>query len=375
MKHLPFQEKIVDELFLTQHYIEQFSKAKNASINKSIQQIVKNKGKLLRPSLLIMCGQYVHSISHDDKVDISAQKLKETLASFSAILELIHISSLIHDDVLDMADIRRGELTLNNLNGNRHAVLIGDFLVAQALNNCYLLLHDEKDSKIREALYPNGQEILGVFLEGIHSLIYGEVIQNESTIIKEHNLQEAVHNYYEIIRNKTASLYIMASFTGALLTTSNAELKAKFRKIGEQIGLAYQVIDDISDFSPLQKREKAFQDLKSEVLTLPLLYLQNQANHELDLIQDQFRRNEFTQKEEQYLLQLLLQTGSIDKSLSVAKTHLSNVTKIISDLPPTHRSDDLKKLISYLINYGDLVVGQIHAKAHTESYLYTLPSQ
>ena len=163
-----FHSVLKSELHLTQKYVKTFSESKDKLANMAIRHIVNNKGKMLRPMFLILSGRYSYLQSNEDKK--SEIFFIEDIAKDAAILELIQMSSLIHDDVLDHSTNRRNKSTLNSLRGNRFAILMGDYLVAQSLKNCYQLVHHA------ERIFDS--DIMYSFLESISKLILGEIQQN-----------------------------------------------------------------------------------------------------------------------------------------------------------------------------------------------------
>ena len=175
-----FHVALKTELDLTQKYIVAFSESKDKLANKAIKHIIKNKGKMLRPILLILAGNYAYLVSNEDKK--TKNLFVNDLTKAAAILELIQMSSLIHDDVLDQSSQRRNKSTLNKLKGNRFAILLGDYLVAQSLKNCYDLVHDA------ERLFDT--VIMKSFLESIAKLVLGEVQQNNFNNKKDNKQKE-----------------------------------------------------------------------------------------------------------------------------------------------------------------------------------------
>ena len=207
-----FHSALKTELDLTQNYIISFSDVKDRLTKKSIGHIVKNKGKMLRPILLILSGWYSYRMSNEDPKNDSS--FMDDIAKAAAILELIQMSSLIHDDVLDHSSVRRNKATLNCLKGNRFAILMGDYLVAQSLKNCYQLVHNATRIFDSAVLYS--------YLENISKLILGEVQQNnfnESSL----KFKNGIEMYFEIVENKTASLFSLACFVGSTIGSNNSK--------------------------------------------------------------------------------------------------------------------------------------------------------
>jgi geranylgeranyl pyrophosphate synthase len=347
-----FHSALKTELDLTQKYIISFSEAKDKQTKTSIGHIVKNKGKMLRPMLLILSGWYSFRNGSEDKKNDTL--LIDDLAQAAAILELIQMSSLIHDDVLDHSSVRRNKATLNNLRGNRFAILIGDYLVAQSLKNCYKLVHNA--SRIFDSV------ILYSFLENISKLVLGEVQQNNFNENK-HNYKNGIEKYFEIVENKTASLFSLACFVGSTIGSNDSKQSELFKQFGHNVGVAYQIIDDMRDFALTKEisGEKNFQDIRFGIKTLPIiLAFQNSQNGESEKLSGYFNsKKELSKKEKIEIIDILTDTKSIEKSFQKVQYHITNARTILDQLPEDKYSILLSELVSYLYESSEKVVDDI----------------
>ena len=347
-----FHTALKTELELTQKYIVAFSESKDKLANKAIKHIIKNKGKMLRPILLILAGNYTYLVSNEDKK--TKNLFVNDLTKAAAILELIQMSSLIHDDVLDQSSQRRNKSTLNKLKGNRFAILLGDYLVAQSLKNCYDLVHDA------ERLFDT--IIMKSFLESIAKLVLGEVQQNNFNNKKD-NKQKEIDSYLEIIENKTASLFSLACFVGATIGSNNKDHAEILKQFGHHIGMAYQIIDDLRDYA-LSKNiagENNFQDMKFGIKTLPLIFAgQFSQNGEQEKLNNCFNtQKELSESDKSAILDILQKTGGITNTMGEAKSHILKARILLYKLPENEYSVLLGEFINYLSQIGDEVVDDI----------------
>lgn len=344
-----FHLQLKKELDLTQKYIKTFSESKDKLANKAIKHIINNKGKMLRPIFLILAGRYTFSVGNEDKNNENI--LMDDIAKASAVLELLQMSSLVHDDVLDHASNRRNKPTLNNLKGNRFAILIGDYLVAQSLKNCYQLIHHA------ERIFDS--DIMYAFLDSISKLVLGEVQQNNFNESKE-NDKDVIESYFEIVENKTASLFSLACYVGAKIGDNNSEYSVSLKQFGHHVGIAYQIIDDLRDFASTREvaGENNFQDIKYGIKTLPLIFANKFAfNGEHAKLASVFNsKKDVSEKDKFEIIEILEKSGSITNCLGEAKSHLVKARIILYELPENRYSILLLEMVDYLSKIADGVV-------------------
>lgn len=200
------------------------------------------------------------------------------------------------------------------------------------------------------------------FLENISKLVLGEIQQNNFNKIQQ-NDNNGIDNYFEIVVNKTASLFSLACFVGSTVGSNNSEYSSLLKQFGQSIGIAYQIIDDLRDFAftPEISGEKNFQDIKYGIKTLPLIFATNFShNGEREKLNSFFNsKNDFSKKERVEIINILKNTNSIDKSLQEAKSYLSNATIILNQLPENKYSSLLSEFVLYLNDICDGVVDDI----------------
>ncbi len=215
-------------------------------LDRIMRYIVKRKGKQLRPLFVLLSAKLCVSIN-------------DSAYRAASLVEILHTATLVHDDVVDDSSERRGFFSTYALWKTKASVLIGDYLLAKGL----LLTLDHQDYKL-----------LHILSEAVKKISEGELLQLEKA--RNLNLQEDV--YYEIIRNKTASLLASACAAGAWATSQNEEFTNRLRKFGELTGMAFQIKDDLFDYASEDIGKPTGNDIKESKLTLPLIYTLNQVD-------------------------------------------------------------------------------------------------
>ena len=234
---------ISDDLSAVESILTENTASEYSFVDMAVQHVVEGGGKRLRPILVLLsartCG-YVGSDAH-------------TLA---AVVELIHVASLVHDDVLDEAAIRRGRETLQTKWGNKVAVLVGDYLHARVLS---MLVSRKSDDPAMEILADTTQ-----------AMCEGEVIH----AYKSGDFDISEEEYLKIISFKTGKLIAASCILGAHLGTNNMERIDAITQYGQQIGTAFQIVDDLLDFveAPEKLGKNAYGDLREGKLTFPIIY-------------------------------------------------------------------------------------------------------
>ncbi|MBP6117281.1 MAG: polyprenyl synthetase family protein [Neisseriaceae bacterium] len=249
LQNLPyFKEHLDSDLSKVNVVINQAVQSEVALISQIGHYIISAGGKRLRPIITILAGKI---LGYD----------QAPLYSLAAMVEFIHTSTLLHDDVVDESDLRRGRATANNLFGNAASVLVGDFLYTRA----FQLMVNTQDMRILE-----------VMASATNIIAEGEVMQLMN--IGNTDITEA--EYLQVIQYKTAKLFEAAAQVGALLAKANAEQELALKNYGMHLGTAFQIIDDILDYSgdAEQIGKNVGDDLAEGKPTLPLIYIMQQGN-------------------------------------------------------------------------------------------------
>lgn len=239
----------------------------NPLLGMALEHLKKRTGKRMRPVLVLLCARLTGRVN-------------DAVLNAAAALELLHTASLVHDDVVDESDTRRGQLSVNALSGNKVAVLVGDYLLSVAL---------------QLAAKTQNTEVVGVVAQLGQTLADGELLQLANT--KKQELSEA--SYYEVIRKKTASLFSACAQVGAILAGGSGEEVERMRRFGQLVGMCFQLRDDIFDFDDKADTGKpAGNDMKEGKLTLPVIHALNKAADDgMTVLAMKVRRGEATAQE------------------------------------------------------------------------------
>ena len=270
-----------------------------------------NSGKKLRPFLCLFIGKALGKISK---------------AHYQGALacEMIHLASLIHDDIIDNANTRRHRKTTNALLGNKNALLLGDYIFCHGIE----IFSQEKEFSL----------ITSSFLKSVKQICYGEIIQNQNPFDTL-----STENYLKIIRLKTGSLFGETARISALASKQNKEIQEAFQEFGESIGTAYQIYDDYLDYFKAEKEtgKTAGTDAKNGKLTLPLISLLQEANKKE-------KENYITALKEGNLQEIdkKIQTKNTQQQIAKQIQEILNQgsKKLEKHLPPKHPIWELKNI-------------------------------
>jgi octaprenyl-diphosphate synthase len=314
---LPIQEEM--EFFETKFKASMISNV--ALLNRITHYIVRRKGKQMRPMFVFLVAKMV-----------SNGQFKERTYRGASIIELIHTASLVHDDVVDDSNRRRGFFSLNALWKNKIAVLVGDFLFAKGL----LLSIDNDDF-----------DLLKHISIAVREMSEGELLQIEKA--RQLNITEDV--YFEIIRKKTAALIASCTAIGAAsMDVERAEVE-KMRKFGELIGIAFQIKDDLFDYTDEKIGKPTGIDIKEQKMTLPLIYaINNCSNKERRWIINSVKNHNKNKTRVRELIQLVKDKGGIEYTVGKMKEYQSRATEILHSYPDTPYRESLLTMVNYVID-------------------------
>ncbi|MGB4725371.1 MAG: polyprenyl synthetase family protein, partial [Sediminibacterium sp.] len=256
---------ISKELALFEVHFREAMKSRVALLDRIMQYIVRRKGKQLRPMFVLLSAKLGGDIN-------------DSTYRAASLVELLHTATLVHDDVVDEANERRGFFSINALWKNKIAVLVGDYLLSKGL----LLSLDNKDHRVLQLLST-----------AVRLMSEGELLQLEKS--RKLNLDESI--YYEIIGGKTASLLASSCAAGASTTFDNDDAIEKMRLFGEKVGMAFQIKDDLFDYSSEAVGKPTGNDIKEKKLTLPLIYTLNNCDAALRKKIIYIIKNQNTQKD------------------------------------------------------------------------------
>lgn len=284
-------------------------------INVIGNYIISYGGKRIRPILAILLSKSFGYKGNNHLV-------------LSAVIELIHTATLLHDDVVDISEKRRGKLTVNKKWGNREAILVGDFLYTRAFQ---IMLKIKNHS------------VLEVMANATNKLSEGEVIQ----LINKSNICLSEESYFNIIERKTAILFSAAAETSGIISSLSQENIKLLSYFGLHFGIAYQLIDDILDYSNCDK--DIGNDFYEGIYTLPLIYLiNNSSKNKKDYINGLL--NDCSKDNFIELRKLILASNSIDYTFDVAKREMDKAINIINKIINSDYKNIIYSLSQFILN-------------------------
>ena len=301
---------------------EKFSKSMISDVpllNRITHYVVKRKGKQMRPMFVFLTA----------KIISSNEKINEKVYRAASIIELIHTATLIHDDVVDSSDKRRGFFSLNALWKNKIAVLVGDFLLSKGM----LLCIDNDDF-----------DLLKIISKSVKDMSQGELLQIEKA--RRLDIDEEI--YYEIITKKTASLIASCCALGvAAANGSKKEINA-FEQIGKKIGIAFQLKDDLFDYGTKKIGKPTGIDLREKKLTLPFIYaLNNSSKSKRKWLINSVKNSDENAIRE--IIKYVIDIGGIDYTQKQIKKFYNSALKDLDQYEESEYTNSLKKLIKYVI--------------------------
>jgi octaprenyl-diphosphate synthase len=292
-------------------------KSNTPLLDRIMRYIVKRKGKQLRPIFVFLSAK------------LFGQTTEATYRA-AALVEILHTATLVHDDVVDDAMERRGFFSTYALWKNKASVLVGDYLLAKGL-----IL----------SLEHNDYRILHILSEAVRRMPEGELLQFEKT--RNLNLQENI--YYDIIRDKTASMLAATCSAGAWSTSQNDEIANKMWLFGEKAGIAFQIKDDLFDYASEDVGKPTGNDIKEKKMTLPLIYtLNNTEKTTRKKIINIVKNNNNDKKKVGWVLDVVKETGGIDYAVQKMNEYKQQALDILYEFPQNEYRNGLEDLVNYV---------------------------
>jgi len=262
---------------------------------------------------------------------ISNGQVSERTYRGASVLELIHTATLVHDDVVDESDRRRGFFSINALWKNKIAVLVGDFLLSKGL----LLCIDNNDF-----------DLLKIISVAVREMSEGELLQIE----KARNLDITEAVYYEIIRQKTATLIAACCSLGAASVKPLSEEVETMRQFGELIGMAFQIKDDLFDYGTQQIGKPTGIDIKEQKMTLPLIYVLNQCSKkEKSWLINSIKNHNKDSKRVKEVIAFVKTNGGLDYAVSQMKAFQEQALQLLEPFPESAYKKSLILMVNYVI--------------------------
>jgi octaprenyl-diphosphate synthase len=290
-------------------------------LNRITHYIVNRKGKQMRPMFVFLIAK----MCNDGAVN-------ERTYRGASVIELIHTATLVHDDVVDDSNRRRGFFSINALWKNKIAVLVGDYLLSKGL----LLSIDNGDF-----------DLLKIISVAVREMSEGELLQIE----KARKLDITEDIYFEIIRQKTATLIAACCAMGAKSVSATDEEVENMRKFGELIGTAFQIKDDLFDYGETAIGKPTGIDIKEQKMTLPLIYVLNNVSEKEKrwLINSVKNHNKDKQRVKE-VIAFVKTNGGLDYAEQVMKDYQQKALGLLVDFPTTPYKDSLELMVNYVID-------------------------
>ncbi|MDP4266223.1 MAG: polyprenyl synthetase family protein [Bacteroidota bacterium] len=315
------KKPINDEIDIFNSKFKASLKSSVMLLDKISMYLIKSKGKQMRPIFILLsaniCG-----------------KINESTYRFATMVELLHTATLIHDDVVDDSYKRRGFFSINALWKNKVAVLVGDYLLSKGL----LISLNNDDFKT-----------LKLISNTVKSMSEAEILQIQKA--RKLDIEEDI--YFEIIRKKTASLISTCCAGAAMSVNSSEEIINKMQLIGEYIGIAFQIKDDLFDYEEedtlLGKPRRI--DIKEQKMTLPLIYLLKNSGYTqkkeiINIIKNHNTDNDKISK----VIELVKSSGGIEYTKNKMLKYQNKALELINDFPPSVYKNSLEQLIYFTVN-------------------------
>ena len=317
-------EQIKDPIYEEmEHFEQKFSdsmSSKVALLNRITHFIVNRKGKQMRPMFIFLTAKL-----------LGGGKVTERTYRGASVIELIHTATLVHDDVVDDSNQRRGFFSINALWKNKIAVLVGDYLLSKGLLLC---IHNEDF------------DLLKIISVAVREMSEGELLQIE----KARNLDITEEIYFEIIRQKTATLLAACCAMGAQSVSDNKEAVEQMRIFGELLGMAFQIKDDLFDYGETKIGKPTGIDIKEQKMTLPLIYtLNNVSSKERKWLIHSVKKYNTDKKRVKEVIQLVKDSGGLDYAQKRMETYRTEASDILMTFPKNAYRDSLELMVNYVI--------------------------
>ncbi|MDH3381621.1 MAG: polyprenyl synthetase family protein [Flavobacteriaceae bacterium] len=321
--------KIVEKIKLPIHkemeiFEEKFKDSMASQVpllNRITYYIIRRKGKQMRPMFVFLVAKMV-----------SGGKMTERTYRGASIIELIHTATLVHDDVVDDSNRRRGFFSINALWKNKIAVLVGDFLLSKGL----LLSIDNDDF-----------DILKLISIAVREMSEGELLQIE----KARKLDITEEVYFEIIRQKTATLIAACCGIGAASVDATSEEIEKMRMFGEYIGMAFQMKDDLFDYTDEKIGKPTGIDIKERKMTLPLIHALNVAQKkDKDWIVNSVKNHNRDKNRVKEVIEKVKTLGGIEYTMNKMLEYQQKANDLIKDYPESEYKTSLITMVNYVID-------------------------
>jgi len=286
-------------------------------LNQIINYLMRMKGKQIRPVLVFLAAKTAGTVN--ERTNVAA-----------TMIELLHTATLIHDDVVDEADRRRGLFSINKIWRNKAGVLLGDYLLSKGL--LIALDHDEF-------------ELLKIVSHAVRRMSEGELRQMKASSLQNITREK----YFRIISEKTASLFSACCETGAVSAGADAESAVKMREIGELLGIAFQIQDDLLDYGTTDIGKPTGNDIQERKVTLPLIEAMELGDRKAAVrIRRLFGKRKKTNSEVREIVDFVNSSGGYNQAVTTMNDYAARALSILDTFPPSEARNSMAGTIKYI---------------------------
>lgn len=298
----------------------EFINHNNSEVELAITEMITAGGKMLRPAMFLLFNEFGNQAKNNDK-----------LIKIAASLEILHMATLIHDDIVDDSPLRRGVPSIQTTMGKDVAVYAGDLLFTKF----FQLINDTM----------NGTEFMQINANAMEQILTGELVQKANRF----NYNNPVEVYLDTVSGKTAELFRLACLEGAHFGGASSEVTQLAAEIGQNIGIAFQINDDLLDYTSDQKtlKKPILEDLSMGVYTLPLLLAIQADPTKFKVLMD--KTHTLTTSDVESIVFHVKQLGGLDQAVEYARSYTNQAEKLIAKLPTGKPKIILAKVIKQML--------------------------
>lgn len=311
------KQPIQTELEQCHQLLSQSFQHKNPLLNQALQQVRSRSGKMMRPMLVLLSAKLFNEVN-DNAIRIAAA------------YESFHTASLIHDDVVDESDERRGQDSMNQSFNNKVAVLVGDYILTLSLHNI--------------AATRNAQ-LIDIMSSAAKGLSNGELLQLYN-IQKEKVTEET---YFEIIRNKTATLFAACAASGAIAAGAKPSDVDIMFQFGEKVGMCFQIKDDLFDYGDENVGKPTGNDMREGKFTLPAIFAINQGEADMDQLVYKVKHCSASESDIKTLIDYTKEKGGIDYAILVMNRYADEAIHLLDRYPESATKTALLQYVDYVV--------------------------
>jgi octaprenyl-diphosphate synthase len=308
------------DLMRVEEELAQQAEGVSSTVAEVITHLFESGGKRVRPALLLLASRTVSG------------EAKQSSVRMGAVMEMLHSATLIHDDIIDEACVRRGRQSANSKWGNNVSVLVGDWLYMTAF-----------DVSLRERSF----DILEALTEMTRLMVEGEILQ--LSLIGNSRISEAEH--LEIVRRKTAYMFRACAEIGAIIAGANPDQRRALAHYGLSVGIAFQLIDDVLDFISTEDKlgKPVANDLREGKLTLPLIYLLEEHAEYREKLELVMRERGFESVDREEIIEWINKHDTLNRARNEAFRYAEEATEALNILPPSEYRTALLSIPRFII--------------------------